>query len=320
MRRPNTRTALRASAAVLALGLLLGACSGEAASDDPTTPSAEGSAAPDAPPTASAEDIAALEAVEVQGEGAEAAVTLPETPFTVSAAVARQLSEGDGDEIAEGDLVELHSTWFDGEGKVTQSTWEEGAAEQMVLSENSLSDVLTDILIGGKVGVRFLYAVPTGEETASVAVGEIIAKRPGRAVGTPVEPADGLPAVTLLENGAPTIEPINGEAPGEFIVQPLIEGEGPEVTAGQSVTVHYTGWLWDGKQFDSSWDRGMTFTVDNVGEGQVIDGWNEGLVGQKVGSQVMLVVPPEKGYGDQEQQGIPPNSTLVFVVDVLGAS
>ncbi len=320
MRRPNTRTSLRTSAAELALGLLLGACSGEAATDTPTTPAAT-EEAPDAAPTATAEDIAALEAVEISGEGGETTVTLPTTPFSVSAATARLVSEGDGEEIAEGDLIELHSTWFDGkDGSTAQSTWAD-KPEQMVVSEASLAPVLADILIGGKVGVKFAFAVPSGEDTASVAVGEVVAKRPGRAVGTPVEPAAGLPTIELLDNGAPTMaEPVNADPTGELIVQPLIEGAGPEVAAGQTVTVHYTGWLWGGKQFDSSWDRGMTFAVDNIGQGSVIAGWNEGLVGQKVGSQVMLVVPPEKGYGDEEQQGIPPGSTLVFVVDILGAA
>ena len=87
--------------------------------------------------------------------------------------------------------------------------------------------------------------------------------------------------------------------------------------------MHYSGWLWDdnSKYFDSSWqkDRGP-FAVDPVGEAQVIDGWNEGLVGAKVGSQVVLVIPPDKGYGEQgSPPNIPANATLVFVIDVLSA-
>ena len=79
---------------------------------------------------------------------------------------------------------------------------------------------------------------------------------------------------------------------------------------------HYTGWLLDGTQFDSSWDRGASssFSLD-----EVITGWKQGLAGHAVGSQVLLVVPPDLGYGDKDSGKIPANSTLVFVVDILAA-
>ncbi len=89
--------------------------------------------------------------------------------------------------------------------------------------------------------------------------------------------------------------------------------------SGQNVTFHYSGWLWDGTPFDSSWEKGAAFTT-SLGTGQVIQGWDQGLVGQPVGSQVLLVIPPALGYGDAEQGSIPANSTLVFVVDILSAA
>ena len=323
MRRPTTRTALRAAAAALALSLTLAACAGDGTADDPTTPAADDTAAASTEaPTASAEDLAALEAVTVEGAaGAEPTVTLPSTPFTVSAAVATVLDEGTGEEIVDGDLIDLHSVWVNGtDGSTLQSTWT-GSPEQIVVSADSLAPVLADVLLGGKVGTRFVFAVPSGEDTTSVAVGEVVSKRPGRAEGTAVAPVDGLPTVTLADDGAPSLEPADGEAPTTLVVQPLIEGSGPEVAAGQTVLVHYTGWLWDGTQFDSSWERGVPFPVENVGQASVIAGWNEGLVGQKVGSQVMLVVPPDKGYGEEGSgDTIPGGSTLVFVVDILAAS
>ncbi len=323
MRRPTHRTALRAAAAALALSLTLAACSGDGGSDDQATPTTQDSGAPTEAPTASAEDIAALEGITVEGDaGAEPKVTLPSTPFTVSAAVARVLDEGTGDEIADGDLIDLHSVWVNGADAASlSSSWANGSPEQIVVSEASLAPVLTDILVGGKVGTRFVFAVPSGEDAASVAVAEVVAKRPGRAQGTEVAPAEGLPTVTLADDGAPALEPASGDAPTELVVQPLIEGDGPAVAAGQTVLVHYTGWLWDGTQFDSSWERSVPFPVENIGQGSVIAGWNEGLVGQKVGSQVMLVVPPDKGYGAEGSgETIPGNSTLVFVVDILAAS
>ncbi len=103
--------------------------------------------------------------------------------------------------------------------------------------------------------------------------------------------------------------------------QVLIKGTGPVVAAGQTITVHYTGVIWaSGKQFDSSWDRGQPIDFQ-IGVGKVIAGWDEGLVGQTVGSQVLLVIPPDKGYGSagQSSAGISGTDTLVFVVDILDA-
>lgn len=321
MRRPTTRTPLRAAAAALALSLTLAACSGGAEGDDPTaTPSA--TTADEAAPTASPEDVAALEGVTVEGTGGETKVTLPGSPFSVSAAVARVLDEGTGEEIADGDLIALHSMWVNGADGATQSsTYTENKPENIVVSAQALAPVLTDILVGGKVGMRFAFAVPTGEDSASVAVAEVVSKQAARAEGTAVAPVEGLPTVTLADNGAPSLEPAGGDAPTTLTVQPLLDGSGPAVTAGQTVLVQYTGWLWDGTQFDSSWERGTPYPVENIGQATVIDGWNEGLVGQKVGSQVMLVVPPDKGYGAEGQgETIPGDATLVFVIDILAAS
>jgi len=105
----------------------------------------------------------------------------------------------------------------------------------------------------------------------------------------------------------------------ELVAQPVIQGEGDLVEVGDSVTVHYTGWLWDGEQFDSSWDRGAPATF-RLADGALIDGWVQGLAGQAVGSQVLLVVPSDLGYGDAGTGSIPGGATLVFVVDILAAS
>ena len=109
-------------------------------------------------------------------------------------------------------------------------------------------------------------------------------------------------------------------APTALVSQNLIDGTGPEVKTGQTITVHYTGALWtDGTVFDSSWKRKSPATFA-IGTGNVIPGWDKGLVGKKVGSRVLLVVPPADGYADKVQGQIPANSTLVFVVDILDAS
>src|SRR5437868_3916883 len=95
-------------------------------------------------------------------------------------------------------------------------------------------------------------------------------------------------------------------------------GEGEAATAGKTVSVHYTGWLTDGKKFDSSKDRGQPFEFP-LGRGHVIQGWDDGFAGMKVGGKRKLTIPPEMGYGAAGAGGvIPPNATLIFEVELLG--
>lgn len=95
-------------------------------------------------------------------------------------------------------------------------------------------------------------------------------------------------------------------------------GTGATAKEGQSASVHYTGWLTNGKKFDSSVDRGQPFTVSPLGSAPVIKGWNEGIIGMKVGGKRQLRIPPDLAYGQRGYPGvIPPNSTLIFDVELL---
>lgn len=105
-----------------------------------------------------------------------------------------------------------------------------------------------------------------------------------------------------------------------LVIEELVIGEGAEASVGQTVSVHYTGWLTDGSKFDSSKDRDEAFEFP-LGRRHVIAGWDEGVQGMKIGGSRKLTIPPELGYGARGAGGvIPPNATLVFEVELLDLS
>lgn len=106
------------------------------------------------------------------------------------------------------------------------------------------------------------------------------------------------------------------ESQGAVAASDIVVGTGAEAVAGKTVSVHYTGVLSDGTKFDSSLDRGAPFEF-SLGAGQVIRGWDIGVAGMKVGGKRQLVIPPSLGYGDRAIGAIPPNSTLIFDVELL---
>ena len=119
----------------------------------------------------------------------------------------------------------------------------------------------------------------------------------------------------------PAPKPIPGK--GKFVAtksglkyKDIMIGRGAEATSGQTVTVHYKGWLDNGTVFDSSRSHGEPFSF-SLGNGQVIRGWDEGVVGMRVGGVREIIVPPDLGYGDEDKGTIPPNSTLHFEIELL---
>ena len=103
-----------------------------------------------------------------------------------------------------------------------------------------------------------------------------------------------------------------------LVIEDIKIGDGQEVEKFNIVTVNYTGLLEDGTKFDSSLNPGRTPFRFTVGAGQVIKGWDEGLIGMKVGGKRKLTIPPELGYGSRDKGPIPANSTLIFEIDLLG--
>lgn len=116
----------------------------------------------------------------------------------------------------------------------------------------------------------------------------------------------------------PLVEPHLGPAPADLLIEEIIVGTGEEATVGQTAIVHYVGVAAsNGEEFDASWNRGESFTFP-LGGGHVIQGWDRGVVGMKVGGRRRLVIPAHLGYGDRGAGGvIAPGETLIFVVDLL---
>ena len=148
--------------------------------------------------------------------------------------------------------------------------------------------------------------------TACAGETKVLTRAEGQSQSAPAE----FPAVTLADNGAPAITPIAAAAPSDLKIATLIKGSGQAVTADQTVTIQYSGYLWTGEKFDSSWDSGSPATFPLSG---VIPGFAKAIEGQTIGSQVITIIPPALGYQDQAVGSIPANSTLIFVIDILAA-
>lgn len=244
----------------------------------------------------------------------------------------RVLKDGDGEDINNGMLALVQTAVADpASGEVQADNFTQGSEAVFVNDTlKQTNTVLYDMLDQNKVGAQVAFYMPANPQAQQGAAGQastgqlmvfqIAGTAPMRAEGKAVEVTDEtLPKVTVDEKtGEPTIAKPEGDAPKDLVIQPLIQGDGPTVNATDHVTVRYKGVNWSkGVEFDSDWKRG---TPTGFGLNQVIPGWTEGLTGQKVGSQVLLVVPPSKGYGEQGSgENIGPNETLVFVVDILHA-
>ncbi len=313
----------------LCLASLVVACGDDEAA--PADESSSSSTAPAEPLELASSDLGDIELTGAAGEKPELEFPLP---FGVEATERRIISEGDGDLVALGTTVEFHFLFLNArDGSEIESSYEADPA-QVAFTDDLMAGVFSG-LDGLPAGTRAVTAIAPSEglgEDPTVGlvatdtvlfVVEILAVRTPltRAEGEAVAPVDGLPTVVLADDGNPTITVPDVDPPAELIAQELIKGAGAEVEAGQTITVHYRGVLFaDGMEFDSSWERGSPASF-GIGSGQVIQGWDEGLVGRTIGSQVLLVVPPDKGYPEGTPDGsIGPGETLVFVIDILDAS
>jgi len=272
--------------------------------------------------------------------GSSPSVTIPKQEPTGTLAV-KTLIQGTGPTITKSDLFLSNFTiyvWSGTTNKLLDSTY---SSSPQVLPASLLPGIQSAVT-GKKVGSRVLVVVPpkqgygtsgnsqlgvTGSDTL-VFVMDLIQKYSSGTVsasGTKVSSGGGdLPTVSAAQGSAPKVTIPKGVTPPTTLVsKTLIKGSGPVVTKGEYLVAQYTGVNWrTGSVFDSSWERSLPYSFKiGATPSQVIPGWDQGLVGQTVGSRVLLVIPPKDAYGSagQSQAGIKGTDTLVFVVDIISA-
>jgi peptidylprolyl isomerase len=250
-------------------------------------------------------------------------------PYGTTGPVAKLVADGDGEEIRQGDTVTFEYSMYAGDtGQLAFSTYQTGQPQTISVQPDGMSQTFANVLIGSHVGAKVLFAtidtsetVPTDRPVTMFMAVTVTATRTPleRAEGSPVEAPSWLPKVTLDSRGAPAIEiPSSRPAPHELVAQTLILGTGPALAEEQTAIVKFTAWLWDGTEFDSTWGDNASMAWRML-QSEAMPGLLQGLVGQTVGSQVLLVIPPDLAFGELEMDGIPPESTLVYVIDILDA-
>nr|WP_306255052.1 FKBP-type peptidyl-prolyl cis-trans isomerase [Ornithinimicrobium cryptoxanthini] len=261
--------------------------------------------------------------------------------MSVAETSVQEIEAGEGETTTAEQDVELRYLAVNGTtGEEILSTFPTDETVVMSLSNPNLLPGFLNGLVGTKPGQSMILAMSPQDAfgaagNAQLGIGpndtvifyvEVVkATTPlTQAEGEAVEPVEGLPTVEADGTSPATITiPEGEEPPSELVVQPLIKGEGAEIQAGQQVRMQYTGVQWsDGELFDTSLQEGREAFETVIGAGQVIQGWDEGLVGQTVGSRVLLVIPPAMGYGAAQEDGPGyelKDETLVFVVDILAA-
>jgi hypothetical protein len=277
----------------------------------------------------------ASDAVNVDGTiGEQPTVTFP-TPLVTDESQVTELVVGDGEVLSRGEVADAHVSLYSGEDGqlLTATDYEEAYLRRTVNADDSLGKALQCAAVGSRVvyatTVADVYGadnpqIPLENEATIVAVFDVERAFPGRANGAPQLGQDGMPAVVLAPDGRPGISVPASEAPTDLRIAVLRKGNGPEVAEGDRVVLHYTGLTWDDEQvFDSSWETGVpaTFTATSFEDDPagVVPGLAKALIGQPVGSQVIVSIPPDEGYPEgQAPAGIPAGSTMVFVFDVLG--
>ncbi|ACQ80487.1 peptidylprolyl isomerase FKBP-type [Beutenbergia cavernae DSM 12333] len=248
--------------------------------------------------------------VEVGGDVGQRPQVHFDVPHPVTETTTETIVMGDGAQVEDGRGVLFSYLGLDATTGETLADSYSTLPDARLATEDELGADLYDTIVGVREGSRVLrQEVGTvGKPDPVVLVVDIL---PTRAVGEPVEPPAGLPTVALDDVGAPTITiPDGATPPSSLTTATLIRGSGPQVATGQSVSVQFTAVRWsDGSVFDSTWESGGPPQAKRLDD--ALPGWRTGIVDQTVGSQVLMVIPPELGNGVD---------TLVYVVDILAVA
>lgn len=248
----------------------------------------------------------------------------------IKSAQTKVIREGNGPTFTGNELVTIDYAVFSStSGRQLTANKFDGSDSSSQVFNSTDSKVYCDAISGVKQGSVVAFALPASDADpeGSLFVLQLRKVYLPHANGTANSPESGLPAVVLApKTKQPGILQPSFAAPKEFKRSTLITGKGEKVKVGDSITVHYTGWVWSdtmGEPFDSSWVQRdaqtpispATFTLN---EANLIKGFVLALEGVTVGSQVIASMPPGDAYGASGQGSIPPNATLIFVIDVLG--
>jgi peptidylprolyl isomerase len=277
----------------------------------------------------------ALHGIKVSGDVGKAPKVDWDGQLDVSSTQTAVLTEGDGEEVADGDRVQVN-LWI-GNGydqKQVYSTYEQGQPQSLTVDDQLLKP-LKEALVGQKIGSRVAVTAVADDvwgDTGNPSMG--ISNK-----DSVLFLVDLMDKTTVLDGPQGKEQPAPAWAPevrtdGDQVTgldfsgvkkskalasAALVKGTGATVKKGQTITVDYFGEVYGGKKpFDESYSGDPASFA--IGTGQVIPGWDKTLVGAKVGSRMILAIPPADGYGSQKSGDIPPNSTLYFVVDILSAS
>lgn len=235
-------------------------------------------------------------------------------PLDIDSLTVTTIVEGEGPELEEGDVALIQALLMDAKQQTVQiNTWGR-EPRAMHLTVDEVGEGLYTALVGQKFGARVLLQEPEQDDEPTGARVAVLDVLPNEAMGEEVEPRDDLPSVEMTESGEPKIKIGKKlEKPSGAVSQPLIRGEGKQIEAGQTVTMQYHGIRWEDQEvIDSTWAGEGLPRSYMIGVGEMPEGLDDGILEQRVGSRLLLVLPPEVGY--------PTEGVTVFVVDLLSVS
>jgi peptidylprolyl isomerase len=295
----------------------------------------------DDPDKAKADDVdmgQKIKGLTVSGEFGEEPKVSAKPAITTDKPKTEVVSKGEGEPVVANKKAMFNIFLAKGNGEKLYSSSDQGTPSQVAMNEDEFFKVIIDSLVGKPRGSRVAIAATVKDVWGSAGAPQLKLKTSDTVLFVidvlSVEPKDVLDAPEGKDVAAPATAPVVKEsggkvtgldfskapkkAPTKLEVIPLVEGDGPEAKAGRLVTFNYYGAVWgSAKPFDSSFSRGTPVPF-GVGVKGLIPAWDKVIPGLKRGSRVLIVAPPADGYGSQAQTGIPANSTLTFVVDVLG--